>query len=181
MPYVSGAVPRKEYGISNPSARRWRNNGTIKTIETAEGYFRDLLEGVVNVHLTTKDAKGQSIRSKIAYCRVSSSQQKYDLKRQEESFWESHPDHEIIKYIGSGINFKRRGFLRIVESIYCKVTSKKLLSHIKIESAGSPNLVVQEQILRSTGQELRLFTQKINLHRRSRNRRSRGHHSRLFV
>ena len=166
MPYVSGATLKKEYGISNSSARRWRNNGNIKAIQTAGGHFRYLLEDVVNVRSNTKYAKGESQRRRIAYCRVSSSKQKDDLKRQEESFKESHPNHEIIKDIGSGINFKRRGLLRMVDSILAGDVEEVVVAHKDrlcrfafdflewICKRGDTNLVVQEQILRSTEQEL---------------------------
>ena len=166
MPYVSGATLQKEYGISTSSARRWRNNGTIKTIQTAGGHFRYLLEDVVNVRSNTKYAKGESQRRRIAYCRVSSSKQKDDLKRQEESFKESHPNHEIIKDIGSGINFKRRGLLRMVDSILSGDVEEVIVAHKDrlcrfafdflewICKRGDTNLVVEEQVLRSTEQEL---------------------------
>ncbi|CAM9957708.1 unnamed protein product, partial [Pylaiella littoralis] len=97
---------------------------------------------------------------------VSSSKQKDDLKRQEESFRESHPDHEIIKDIGSGINFKRRGLLRMVDSILQGNVEEVVVAHKDrlcrfafdflewICKRGDTNLVVQEQVIRSTEQEL---------------------------
>lgn len=197
MPYVSGAVLRKEYGISNSSARRWRNTGAIKTIETAGGHYRYLLEDVVNVRSNTKATKGQSQRRKIAYCRVSSSKQKDDLKRQEQSFRESHPEHEIIRDIGSGINFKRRGLLRMVDAILQGNVQEVVVAHKDrlcrfafdflewICKRGDTNLVVQEQILRSTEQELtedlvaivHVFSCKLHGSRRYKKQKGEGHNT----
>ena len=51
----------------------------------------------------------------ICYCRVSTSSQKEDLERQVEFFRCKYPNHEIIKDIGSGLNFKRKGFNSILD------------------------------------------------------------------
>ena len=51
----------------------------------------------------------------ICYCRVSSAKQRDDLNRQVAYMREQYPDAEIVKEIGSGINFKRNGLCRILE------------------------------------------------------------------
>lgn len=48
-------------------------------------------------------------RKKVIYCRVSSYDRKEDLNRQEKYLQELYPTYEIIKDIGSGINFNRKG------------------------------------------------------------------------
>jgi len=54
-------------------------------------------------------------RRKICYCRVSSSKQKEDLKRQIEYMTTKYPTYEIISDIGSGLNFKREGLNKIID------------------------------------------------------------------
>jgi len=54
-------------------------------------------------------------RKKICYCRVSSAKQKSDLERQIKFMKERYPSHEIIKDIGSGINYERKGLKDIIE------------------------------------------------------------------
>ncbi|CAG8723819.1 1168_t:CDS:2, partial [Dentiscutata heterogama] len=54
-------------------------------------------------------------KKKICYARVSSDKQKEDLDRQCEHLREKYPDHELIKDIGSGLNWKRKGFTSILE------------------------------------------------------------------
>ena len=49
--------------------------------------------------------------------RVSSSKQKNDLQRQIDYLHEKFPNHDIISDIGSGLNFKRKGFVKILECL----------------------------------------------------------------
>ena len=49
------------------------------------------------------------------YARVSSIHQKDDIERQIKQLSDNYPNYEVIKYIGSGINFKRIGFLKLIE------------------------------------------------------------------
>jgi putative resolvase len=53
----------------------------------------------------------------ICYCRVSSAKQKEDLIRQVNYMKERYPDYELIKDIGSGLNFKRKGLLKLIDYI----------------------------------------------------------------
>ena len=57
------------------------------------------------------------VQKKICYCRVSSSHQKDDLERQVELMKHLYPDHELISEVGSGLNFKRKGFIRLLDLI----------------------------------------------------------------
>lgn len=61
-------------------------------------------------------------RKKICYCRVSSEKQKGDLQHQIEMMERLYPNHTIIKDIGSGLNFKRKGLIKILEySLRCEI------------------------------------------------------------
>lgn len=52
---------------------------------------------------------------KICYCRVSSNKQKGDLDRQIKFMKEKFPTYQIISDIGSGLNFNRKGLLKIID------------------------------------------------------------------
>jgi predicted site-specific integrase-resolvase len=54
-------------------------------------------------------------KENICYCRVSSPKQKEDLERQIKMMEEKFPNHRIIKDIGSGLNFKRKGLNEIIK------------------------------------------------------------------
>ena len=53
-------------------------------------------------------------KRKICYCRVSSRKQIEDLNRQIELMKITYPTYEIIKDIGSGLNYNRPGLLKII-------------------------------------------------------------------
>jgi predicted site-specific integrase-resolvase len=57
----------------------------------------------------------EKTRKRYCYCRVSSSGQKDDLARQVNYMKRKYPNYEIIKDIGSGLNFNRRGLKRIID------------------------------------------------------------------
>lgn len=51
----------------------------------------------------------------ICYCRVSSLKQRGDLERQVNVMKQKYPTYEIIQDIGSGLNFKRKGLIRLMD------------------------------------------------------------------
>ena len=160
MNYVSGSVLSKKYGVAKTSARRWRIAGLLRSIQTPGGHHRYLFDDIVAIrHRTTTGRR-------IAYCRVSSSKQKDDLCRQVESFKETHPEHEIIKDIGSGINFKRKGLLRMFDAVLEGRVEEVVIAHRDrlcrfafdflewICKRGNTRIVVQDQVILSFEQEL---------------------------
>jgi predicted site-specific integrase-resolvase len=90
----------------------WDRAGKIEVVRTASGYrmynVKKYLSDVKN------KLKNEPDRRKICYIRVSSKSQKDDLDRQENLMKEKYPEYEIIREIGSGLNFKRPGLLKII-------------------------------------------------------------------
>src|SRR4051812_50217104 len=76
---------------------------------------------------------------KVCYARVSSDHQQGDLERQIADLRQHFPGHEIISDIGSGLNWKRRGFAAILERVHAGavdevvVTRKDRLCRFGIE------------------------------------------------
>jgi len=68
-------------------------------------------------------------KSKITYARVSSVHQKADLERQIEYLRKEQPEHEIIQDIGSGINWKRKGLLSILDRAIDGLVSEIVVAH----------------------------------------------------
>jgi excisionase family DNA binding protein len=95
--------------VSQQTLINWDKEGKIKAIRTKGRHRRYLLSSILS-------ATSNTLRRKICYCRVSTSSQKEDLERQVVFFRSKFPNHEIIKDIGSGLNFKRKGFNAILES-----------------------------------------------------------------
>ena len=61
--------------------------------------------------------RGAANPSLVCYCRVSSPKQKDDLQRQIAYMQSLYPEAEIIKDIGSGLNFKRKGLRSILDRL----------------------------------------------------------------
>ena len=73
--------------------------------------------------------KDNNNKRNICYCRVSTSSQKEDLERQIEYFRCKYPDYEIIKDIGSGLNFKRKGFNTILDIAFKGDIGEVVVTH----------------------------------------------------
>ena len=56
-------------------------------------------------------------RSVVCYCRVSSGKQRDDLARQVTYMRQQFPDADIVKDIGSGLNFRRKGLQTILRRL----------------------------------------------------------------
>ena len=109
---------------------------------------------------------GQKPATVVGYARVSQPKQKPDLDRQCEYLQTQHPGCEIIRDIGSGLNFKRKGLRSLLERamsgepIHIVVTYKDrlarfgfdLIEHIITRSGGK--IVVLNQIATSPVEEL---------------------------
>lgn len=65
----------------------------------------------------------------ICYCRVSSKKQIEDLNRQIEMMKELYPNYEIIKDIGSGLNFNRNGFNELLDIIIKGELEELIVAH----------------------------------------------------
>ena len=92
----------------------WEGAGKITCVRTKGNHRRFLRDDIIAILPSEKHPPPK--QKNICYCRVSTPSQKEDLERQVEYFTCKYPNHEIIKDIGSGINFKREGFNSILDS-----------------------------------------------------------------
>jgi putative resolvase len=97
-------------GLHKNTLRKYADNGTIKTIRNAAN---QRLFSVDDFLGRTKPL----INYEICYCRVSSSKQRDDLDRQVAYMHSLYPNAELIRDIGSGLNFKRKGLQTILERL----------------------------------------------------------------
>jgi excisionase family DNA binding protein len=106
MVYLPSRKACQLLGVHPNTLRRWAEKGEIGFIKTASGQRKYDIETFL----------GQTKQPVvICYCRVSSQKQKDDLTRQVDYMRERFPDCEVIKDIGSGINFRRKGLRSILE------------------------------------------------------------------
>lgn len=120
MSYVPLRKAVAALGLHPNTLRRFADENQIKTIRTA-GNMR--LYDIDSYLRNSEEAKT------ICYCRVSSHKQSDDLFRQVEKLQELYKEAEIIKDIGSGLNFKRKGLQTILERILCGDKLKIVVTH----------------------------------------------------
>lgn len=127
---ASIGVAAKQLGVSKDTLRRWEKAGKISAERTVRGHRRYDLSQLINVkrtHLSNSEKKT------IAYARVSSHDQKEDLIRQSqvlESFCGTNGwTYDIIRDLGSGLNFQKRGLRQLLQDICLGKIDRLVLTH----------------------------------------------------
>jgi predicted site-specific integrase-resolvase len=113
--YISIGKVAEEMAVSTQTIRNWEK----------EGYFKDVIRTFGGHRRFNKeDLYGEDEKDKktIIYSRVSSHDQKADLKRQTEELKEycekaDIENIEILEDIGSGINYKKRGLKKLISKV----------------------------------------------------------------
>ena len=104
-------------GVSIDTLRRWERTGKITSLRTKGGHRRYEKKELI------KFKKDDSLehRITIAYCRVSSSDQKEDLQRQIENVSQyciaNGYQFQVISDLGSGLNYNKKGLRELIELI----------------------------------------------------------------
>ena len=114
--------------LQTRSLENWNNQGVLKCIRTKGNHRRYLMSDVIAMSAKERQQQ-QNNKRNICYCRVSTSSQKEDLERQIEYFRCKYPDYEIIKDIGSGLNFKRKGFNTILDIAFKGDIGEVVVTH----------------------------------------------------
>jgi predicted site-specific integrase-resolvase len=112
--YVTATNIRKKYKITSNTLRNWGISGKVRFVRPNQG---NRLYNLEDVRKLFGEENFCDKRKTICYARVSSSKQKEDLERQKERLKEDYKEAEIISDIGSGLNWKRKGFCSILERI----------------------------------------------------------------
>ena len=87
-------------GLHPHTLRKYGDEGKIKSIKNEAGQ---------RLYDVESYQRGATRATTVCYCRVSSAKQRDDLARQVEFMRQQYPEVEIVKDIGSGLNFKRKG------------------------------------------------------------------------
>jgi putative resolvase len=146
-------------GIHPNTLRTWANEGKINYVRQQNGNRLYDVESFLS--------GGRKFdRAKIIYARVSSRNQRDDLSSQIRYLRERYPNHELVEDIGSGLNFKRKGFNGILDRILSGSVEEVIVTHKDrlcrfgfslIESIASKNncrIVVLENTQLSPQEEL---------------------------
>jgi putative resolvase len=106
--YVPLRVAVERLGMHPNTLRRYAEGGKIDYIKNEAGQRLFDVDGYIG-------KTGTAII--ICYARVSSRHQSNDLPRQRDQLLSSYPGAEVVTDIGSGLNFKRKGLLTILERL----------------------------------------------------------------
>ncbi len=120
MKFVPSRKAREVLGVHENTLRRWANEGKIRHIKTAAGQ---------RLYDTDSFVGNLSEKRRVCYCRVSSHKQKDDLERQIAFITGKCPGYEIVTDIGSGLNFKRKGLIALLESVCSGDVSEIVVAH----------------------------------------------------
>ena len=124
--FVKIGEAAKLLGVNPQTLRRWEEGGVITPAKrTPKGTRLYSLQELLGVNDLTSPT--------IAYARVSSSDQKEDLERQHavlEAFcnkngWQT----EIIRDLGSGMNYNKKGLRRLLELMVQGQMSRLVITH----------------------------------------------------
>jgi predicted site-specific integrase-resolvase len=124
----------KQLGIHPDTLRRWANSGKVKVAGYTPGKQRlfDLKDfEAIGVSFTSRPVQSQ--RPTLAYARVSSRDQKEDLKRQVERLelycaangWK----YELIQDFGSGMNYQKKGLKKLIRALCNQEVSRLVVTH----------------------------------------------------
>jgi len=117
--YISSKKASKILGTHPNTLRKWADEGKIKHIRTPSNRRMYDVESFIN----------GSGKKRFCYCRVSSTKQKDDLGRQVEFMRQRYPQHSIIEDVGSGLNFKRKGLLTLLDSVCGREVEEVVVAH----------------------------------------------------
>ena len=122
-------------GVNIMTLRRWDEDGKLKPIKTI-GKHRRYDINDLDYYLLHKDDEPvikKNNNKAICYARVSSSDQKEDLERQalvlEEYCKSNNYKFETIKDLGSGLNYKKKGLLNLINKIINKEIDKIIITY----------------------------------------------------
>jgi putative resolvase len=103
------------YQISISNLRKWAREGRIPVSKTPGGHYVYHLPEVDDPIASPPPCDWCP---NVIYSRVSSRKQRCDLARQSAFLQHKYPKYTLIEDIGSGINYKRPGFLTILEQLF---------------------------------------------------------------
>lgn len=144
--HVSIGQAAQIIGVSISTLRRWEKEQRFSPCFKAPGgHRRYSLKRIDNDILDLPNNSCSDNRITIAYARVSSHDQKMDLLRQEKRLSKYCDDkswkYEVISDLGSGLNYKKRGLVKLISLICNRQVSRLVLTHKdRLLRFGSPLL-----------------------------------------
>ncbi|MEX3900877.1 IS607 family transposase [Paraburkholderia sp. BR10954] len=128
--FVGIGEAARSLGVSVTTLRRWEASGRLTAEHTVGGHRR---YDLAKIRPELFRAPEEASRKTIAYARVSSHDQKDDLRRQKQVLelycaqqgW----TFELIADLGSGMNYHKKGLKRLLDSIIDGTVGRLVITH----------------------------------------------------
>lgn len=153
--------------VSKSTLQRWDKSGKLKALRTEGGHRRYKESEILNL-IGFEETDGEDKQNSVivaTYARCSTSDQKShgDIDRQSERLVEYSVKHKykieyIIKDMGSGLNDKRKGFVKLCKLVIDKKINKIIIEHKDRLTRFQYNLI--EMFFNSYGVEIELVDKK---------------------
>lgn len=121
--YLTPVQVQKRFGYHPKTLSRWADEGKVEFVRSPGGHRRYSVASLESLR-TSRDE-----RVTILYARVSTHSQKDDLKTQIEYLGQQYPGCKCLSEIGSGLNFKRKKFIGLMEQVARKEVRKIVVGH----------------------------------------------------
>lgn len=121
--YITPQEAHRLYGFHPKTLNRWAVAGKIDFIRSVGGHARYSVDSLEQIE------QGEDTRKVILYARVSTAGQKDDLQSQSDYISKAYPQCRVISEIGSGMNFKRKKFIEIMELVARKEIRLIVVAH----------------------------------------------------
>ena len=120
--FLPGRMVTKKFGVSNATLVKWANDGKVSCRRMPGGKRlyskRDVWAQFGGGSAEAAVEEAEEKRGGLCYARVSSAHQKADLERQVADLRAVYPDYDVIQDVGSGLDYKRKGFLALLERVH---------------------------------------------------------------
>jgi predicted site-specific integrase-resolvase len=120
--FLPARLAVKELDISYSTLKRWERQGRIETCP------QNSTNTLYKVH-QFKNIKQVQSPQKFIYARVSTRKQYKDLQNQIDSLTEQFPSYQVVQDIGSGLNWKRKGFTSLLDKVFDSQVSEIVVAH----------------------------------------------------
>lgn len=121
--YVTGKQASQKFGYNARTISRWALSGKVKFISSPGGHKRFLISDLENISQNIDE------RDIVLYARVSTASQKDDLETQRVYLSKFYPQAKIVTDLGSGLNFKRKAFVKLMEQVGRGEIKKIVIGH----------------------------------------------------
>jgi len=118
--WVTARVAAEHHGVSQQTLRNWSDKGILSIRKTPGGRFH------YSIPVGKQD---DGVKENVIYARVSSAKQKDDLVRQVDFLRHRFPNHRVVTDVGSGVNFKRKGLLSLLDASSAGLVGEIVVAH----------------------------------------------------